>query len=103
MRAGSRTVVVHVHRKDVAAGNPPVVFGGPRFGLIVSKQVGNATVRHAVSRKLRVVLHGSVDTLKREDDVVVRALPAAAYATSAELARDYRSALRKAQKKAAGG
>lgn len=102
MRAGSRTVIVHFLHRDVAADNPPVLNGGPRFGLIVSKQVGNATVRHAVARKLRVVVHRSVDTLMREDDVVVRALPAAASATSAELAHDYRSALRKAKKKAAG-
>ncbi len=79
-----------------------MINGGPRFGLIVSKQVGNATVRHAVARKLRVVVQRSVDTLMREDDVVVRALPAAASATSAELAQDYRSALHKAKKKAAG-
>lgn len=87
-RAGSRTLVVHVAaRTDVA------LMGGPRFGLVVSKAVGNAVTRHAVSRKLRHVVAAGVDTLPRELDVVVRALPAAASATSAELAQDFRQSL----------
>lgn len=96
MRAGSRTLMVHVHhRKD------PVIQGGPRFGLVVSKQVGNAVTRHAVSRKLRhvVVERELVDKLERSVDVVIRALPPAAAATSDELARDLEKALDKAQKK----
>lgn len=96
MRAGSRTLMVHVHQRgDV------VIQGGPRFGLVVSKQVGNAVTRHAVSRKLRnVVLQRElVDKLERCFDVVIRALPPAAAATSDELARDLEKALDKAQKK----
>lgn len=96
MRAGSRTLMVHVHqRKD------PIIQGGPRFGLVVSKQVGNAVTRHAVSRKLRhvVVERELVDKLERSVDVVIRALPPAAAATSDELARDLEKALDKAQKK----
>lgn len=95
VRAGSRTLVVHVYaREDL------VVRGGPRFGLVVSKQVGNAVIRHAVSRRLRaVVLAGGVDKLKPHHDVVVRALPPAATATSEELAREFASALARALKK----
>lgn len=94
VRAGSRTLVVHLYaREDL------VVQGGPRFGLVVSKQVGNAVTRHAVSRRLREVLRGDVDKLARNHDVVVRALPTAASVTSAELAADYAQALRKAQAK----
>lgn len=96
MRAGSRTLMVHVHQRgDV------VIQGGPRFGLVVSKQVGNAVTRHAVSRKLRnVVLQRElVDKFERSFDVVIRALPPAAAATSDELARDLEKALDKAQKK----
>lgn len=93
-RAGSRTLMVHVRlRPDL------VVTGGPRFGLVVSKQVGNAVTRHAVSRKLRVVVQGNVDKLLPQHDVVVRALPKAAAATSAELNRDYAHALEKALRK----
>ena len=96
MRAGSRTLMVHMHQRgDV------VIQGGPRFGLVVSKQVGNAVTRHAVSRKLRnVVLQRElVDKFERSFDVVIRALPPAAAATSDELARDLEKALDKAQKK----
>lgn len=93
-RAGSSTLVVHVYaREDL------VVHGGPRFGLVVSKQVGNAVTRHAVSRRLREVVRGSVDKHALNHDVVVRALPACAAATTAELERDYASALNRALKK----
>ncbi|MCT1412756.1 ribonuclease P protein component [Corynebacterium sanguinis] len=93
-RAGSRTLVVHV-----AARTELAFSGGPRFGLIVSKAVGNAVTRHSVSRKLRHVVAAGVDTLARDTDVVVRALPPAAAASSAELARDYEQALAAALKK----
>ena len=87
-------MVVHVYaREDL------VVHGGPRFGLVVSKQVGNAVTRHAVSRRLREVVRGSVDKQALNHDVVVRALPACAAATTAELERDYASALNRALKK----
>lgn len=95
MRAGSRTLMVHVYSRDT-----PVIQGGPRFGLVVSKQVGNAVMRHAVSRKLRgVVQRELVDRLPRECDVVIRALPPAAAATSDELARDLAKAMDRTQKK----
>ena len=94
VRAGSRTLVVHVHYRE-----DPIIQGGPRFGLVVSKQVGNAVTRHAVSRKLRnvVLQRGVAETLTRNVDCVIRALPPAAGATSDELARDLRKALGKAQ------
>lgn len=95
-RAGSRTLVVHLRARTETA-----ISGGPRFGLVVSKQVGNAVTRHAVSRKLRAIARTHAETLPREFDVVIRALPAAATATSAELDRDFGRALAKARKKAA--
>lgn len=95
VRAGSRTLVVHLHHRSDA-----IITGGPRFGLVVSKQVGNAVTRHAVSRKLRaLVMNGVVDTLPRNCDVVIRALPAAATASSEQLARDFAKALEKARKR----
>lgn len=95
-RAGSRTLVVHQ-----SARTEDIITGGPRFGLIVSKAVGNAVVRHRTSRRLRHICLGVVDTLDARIDVVIRALPAAGTATSAELERDFRAALRKATGKAA--
>ncbi|MDK8823388.1 ribonuclease P protein component [Corynebacterium sp. HMSC067D03] len=93
VRAGSRTLMVHVYPRP-----DEVITGGPRFGLVVSKQVGNAVTRHAVSRKLRhvVVQRGVVDKLPRNYDVVIRALPKSATATSDDLARDMERAITKA-------
>jgi ribonuclease P protein component len=64
-------------------------------GLVVSKAVGNAVVRHRVSRRLRHVVGPLVPRLATGTAVVLRALPAAATATSAELAADVGSALRR--------
>ena len=97
-RAGAKTVVVHLSARTDTA-----FTGGPRFGLVVSKQVGNAVTRHAVSRKLRhVCARVGVDKLEPSHDVVVRALPASADATSADLERDILAALDKALRKAPG-
>ncbi|GAC57737.1 ribonuclease P protein component [Gordonia hirsuta DSM 44140 = NBRC 16056] len=68
-------------RGDVA------VFGGPRLGLIVSKKVGNAVVRHAVARRLRHAFVAARSSLPSpEVYVVVRARPSAAGRSSTELA-----------------
>lgn len=85
--------MVHVYARP-----DEVITGGPRFGLVVSKQVGNAVTRHAVSRRLRhvVVQRGVVDKLPRNYDVVIRALPKSATATSDDLARDMERAITKA-------
>lgn len=93
VRAGSRTLMVHVYARP-----DEVITGGPRFGLVVSKQVGNAVTRHAVSRRLRhvVVQRGVVDKLPRNYDVVIRALPKSATASSDDLARDMERAITKA-------
>ena len=93
VRAGARTLMVHVYPRP-----DEVITGGPRFGLVVSKQVGNAVTRHAVSRRLRhvVVQRGVVDKLPRNYDVVIRALPKSATATSDDLARDMERAITKA-------
>jgi ribonuclease P protein component len=64
-----------------------------RIGLIVSRPVGNSVVRHRVARRLRAV---SADRLARWDAgdlVVIRALPAAARASSQELGTDLDLAL----------
>ncbi|MEV5647994.1 ribonuclease P protein component [Nocardia sp. NPDC052254] len=98
-RIGRRDIVVHVVAGSAATGDteprPLARTGGPRFGLIVSKAVGTAVVRHRVARRLRHMCAGIVLNLPAEADVVIRALPGAATATSAELDRQLRSALRK--------
>ncbi|MCA1824067.1 MAG: ribonuclease P protein component [Mycobacteriales bacterium] len=62
-----------------------VAAGGPRAGLVVSRKVGPAVVRNQVRRRLRAVLAARLPVLPAGSAVVVRALPAAAAATSAEL------------------
>ncbi|MFF0489134.1 ribonuclease P protein component [Nocardia sp. NPDC004068] len=90
-RLGRRDLVVHV----LLASDVPVRFGGPRFGLIVSKAVGNAVIRHRVARRLRHMCGPLIDELPEEADVVIRALPGAAHAPAADLERQLRGALRK--------
>lgn len=95
-RAGSSALVVHVRERGDL-----VTRGGPRFGLVVSKKVGNAVTRHAVSRKLRaVVMDKGISELDAQWDVVIRALPPAAEASSAELAAEFVSSLQRAVRKA---
>lgn len=111
-KAGSRTVVVHywcpflggVQQRDAltTSADQVALSAAPRCGLVVSKAVGNAVVRHRVSRRLRHVLASLIadGTIPDQAHVVVRALPAAAEATSHKLLRDVTSALGHAADKA---
>ncbi len=67
--------------------------GGPRAGLVVGKTVGNSVVRHRVTRRLRAVVLEQLDRLPVTADLVVRARPEAAAATSADLRRDLTAGL----------
>ena len=79
-RAGSSTLVVHL-------GEGPC--GAPsRVGFVVSKAVGNAVVRNRVQRRLRHLAREHLTALPASSVLVVRALPAAAGASSAELGDD---------------
>ncbi len=98
-RAGRRRLVVHA------------LVGGPdpsrpaRAGLVVGKAVGPSVVRHRVSRRLRHLLRerlAALDALAAGTDLVVRAQPAAATATSSELAEDLDAALARLGLAAAG-
>ena len=82
-------------QSDPAVAGPLVRVGGPRFGLIVSKAVGNAVIRHRVARRLRHMCGKVIAELPADTDIVVRALPGAATADSDELLRQLRGALRK--------
>ncbi|MGN6301084.1 MAG: ribonuclease P protein component [Angustibacter sp.] len=99
-RAGSRHVVAHLlvptdasaspeheppaERRSAPMGSDPVVA---RVGFVVSKAVGGAVVRTRVKRRLRAVLSDRLASLPPGSLLVVRANPAAAEASSAELAR----------------
>ncbi|WP_027020103.1 ribonuclease P protein component [Corynebacterium sputi] len=94
-RIGRRTIVLHILQVTDEADVPTARSGGPRVGLVVSKAVGNAVTRHAVSRKLRHVAADVIAGVPDDVDIVIRALPASGTATSLELVKDVRSAVRK--------
>ena len=87
-RSGSGTLVVHL---DLREPGQPV-----RVGFVVSKAVGNAVVRNRVKRRLRHLTREYLPALAGLPGsavLVVRALPASATATSAELDADLRRCL----------
>ena len=90
-RSGRSRLVVHLDRGPDAAD--------PRAGLVVSRAVGGSVVRHRVSRRLRHLLAPRLAELPAGARVVVRALPPAARATSAELADDLDASIRAAVRK----
>ena len=93
-RAGRSRLVVHLRSADTDPSAAPP----PRAGFVVSKAVGNAVVRHRVSRRLRHLVSERLDGLAPGSALVVRALPPSAESSSAELARDLDSALATARR-----
>lgn len=71
------------------------VDAAPRIGFVVSKAVGNSVVRHRVTRRLRHLLRDRLGTVPSGCTLVVRALPPAASAASADLGGDIDAALRR--------
>ena len=68
----------------VGAGSAP----GARAGFVVGKAVGNSVIRHRVARRLRAVVGAELHRLPPSADLVVRARPEAADASSELLRRD---------------
>jgi ribonuclease P protein component len=66
----------------------------PRVGFVVSRTVGGAVGRNAVRRRLRHLMRERLHLLPPGSTLVVRALPAAATASSTELSSDLDAALR---------
>ncbi|MGY1807594.1 ribonuclease P protein component [Blastococcus sp. SYSU D00669] len=85
-RVGRPTMVLHYLPQRPAP--PGVVADGPRAGFVVGRAVGNSVVRHRVTRRLRAVVRDELDRLPAAADLVVRARPEAAEATSERLRRD---------------
>ena len=65
----------------------------PLVGFVVARAVGGSVVRHRVTRRLRAVTAARLPLLAPGVRLVIRALPPAATATSADLARDLDAAL----------
>jgi len=86
-RAGSRLLVVHLLP---GAGDDPA-----RVGFVVSRAVGSAVVRNRVKRRLRHLARESLTELPGSAVLVVRANPAAATASSPEIAADLQRCLRR--------
>ena len=86
-RAGSRTLVVHL-AGAAPSGAPDEPAGDPVVGLVVSKAVGGAVVRNQVKRRLRHLTRERLSSLPGSAVLVVRALPAAAEASSTALGQD---------------
>ena len=84
VRRGRRSARTHlvVHLQVEPSG------GVPRAGFVVSKAVGGAVVRNTVTRRLRALVRDRLAALPAGTVLVVRALPPAATASSAQLATD---------------
>ena len=102
-RAGAGTLVVHL----LARTTEPTVQGssssGPgsaRAGFVVTRKIGNAVMRHRITRQLRPLVRRRLADLPDGVDLVIRALPAASGATSAALEHDLDRALSSARRKA---
>jgi ribonuclease P protein component len=78
-------------RPALAAGSPSARQAPPagaRAGFVVGKGVGNSVVRHRVTRRLRAAVRAELHRLPPTADLVVRARPEAAVASSDALRRD---------------
>lgn len=88
-RAGTRRLVVHLDPAPATRSG----LTAPLVGFVVGKAVGPAVVRNRVRRRLRHLTRERISALPGSAVLVVRALPAAAQASSADLARDLDRAL----------
>ncbi|GAA2512003.1 ribonuclease P protein component [Pilimelia columellifera] len=103
-RAGRGAVVVHLSlaapAPDAADQTPPACTQDTspdvRAGFVVSKAVGCAVVRNRVKRRLRHLVRAELAWLPSGSALVVRALPAAATASPAQLGADVSAAVQSA-------
>jgi ribonuclease P protein component len=91
-------VVIHSPVDSAAVDLEPVRAEPARAGFVVSRAVGNAVVRNKVKRRLRELVRDRLGDLPPGTDLVVRALPAAAERTYAEMGTDLDAALAAARR-----
>ncbi|GAA1878665.1 ribonuclease P protein component [Williamsia serinedens] len=96
-----RRADIQVHAARIDETDVLAVERGARYGLIVSKSVGDAVTRHAVARRLRAAAAaadagGGLGT-DASGLVVIRALPGAAHRSGSELTDELVAALRLAR------
>jgi ribonuclease P protein component len=85
-------LVVHLSVGSTGPAADPEVIP-PRVGFVVSRAVGGAVVRNRVRRRLRHLVAARLGGFPAGTRLVVRALPAAATATWADLETALDSAL----------
>ncbi len=85
-RLTTPNAVLYVRRNDTTPT--------PRFGFIVSKQVGVAVVRNTVRRRLKALCAEVRGELDPHTDIVIRALPGADSVRWPELRGSLQQALR---------
>jgi ribonuclease P protein component len=83
-RAGGTTLSVHL----LLAADAVPEDAAPKVGFVVSRAVGSAVVRNRVRRRLRELMRGWLARLPGGCLLVVRAHPAAAGVSQADLAAD---------------
>lgn len=91
MRRGRRTSTPHAVLYRVT-GEP----SGPRFGVIVSKQVGGAVVRNRIRRRIQAICASSLSVVSPTELIVVRVLPGAHEASWDTLRSEISDGLRRA-------
>ena len=97
-RAGGATLSGHLL---LTAGAVPEDIK-PKVGLVVSRAVGSAVVRNRVKRRLRELMRRRLACLPEGCSLVVRAHPAAAGASQADLAADLDLVLRRLLRRQVG-
>lgn len=84
-----------VRRGSRCAGAHTITYVGssaetesPRFGVIVSRQVGSAVTRNTIRRRLKAVCAEALPSIRGGASIVIRALPSAATIDYATLRAD---------------
>ncbi|MDP9398045.1 MAG: ribonuclease P protein component [Actinomycetota bacterium] len=85
-RVGSPLLVAYLAEVQPGAdGHAQMAAAPPVVGFVVARSVGNAVRRNAVKRRLRALVAARLHLLPPGSGLVVRAAPAAAESSSAEL------------------
>jgi ribonuclease P protein component len=88
MRSGRRAGGATLSGRLLPAAGLVPEDAGPKVGFVVSRAVGSAVVRNRVKRRLRELMRRRLASLPGGCLLVLRAHPAAAGASQADLAAD---------------